>query len=72
MINIKNEGKFIGINRIWNTLAEWCDDDVFGYIGDDMIFQTYKEYKEYLAKSDKYFPHKTSASTLTIIMFFLD
>ena len=25
------------------------------YTVDDMIFQTYKEYKEYLAKSDKYF-----------------
>ena len=39
-VDIKNEGKFIGINRIWNDIAFWCEDDIFGYIGDDMIFQT--------------------------------
>lgn len=37
---IENEGKFIGINRIWNTLASYSDDEIFGYIGDDMIFRT--------------------------------
>jgi hypothetical protein len=37
---IENEGKFIGINKIWNTLAKQNDDDIFGYIGDDMIFRT--------------------------------
>lgn len=37
---IENGGKFIGINRIWNTLARQNDDDIFGYIGDDMIFRT--------------------------------
>ena len=40
VINISNEGKFIGINRIWNILAENCQEDIFGYIGDDMIFKT--------------------------------
>lgn len=39
---IKNNGKFIGINRIWNQLAakavHTCN--IFGYIGDDMIFRT--------------------------------
>ena len=37
---IENDGKFIGINRIWNILAKQSDDDIFGYIGDDMIFRT--------------------------------
>jgi hypothetical protein len=40
IINIHNQGKFIGINRIWNILAENCPDDIFGYVGDDMIFHT--------------------------------
>jgi hypothetical protein len=40
IIPIHNEGKFIGINRIWNILAENCNDEIFGYIGDDMIFRT--------------------------------
>lgn len=40
MIPIHNGGKFIGINRIWNLLAAECPDEIFGYIGDDMIFRT--------------------------------
>lgn len=40
IVNIKNNGKFIGINRIWNILAANTDGDIFGYVGDDMIFKT--------------------------------
>lgn len=40
IVDIHNEGKFIGINKIWNILAANCKDDIFGYIGDDMVFQT--------------------------------
>lgn len=42
IIPIHNEGRFIGINKIWNILAANAQDkcDVFGYIGDDMIFRT--------------------------------
>lgn len=40
IIPIHNQGKFIGINNIWNILAAHCSDEIFGYIGDDMIFKT--------------------------------
>jgi hypothetical protein len=40
IVPIANDGKFIGINRIWNMLADKCPDEIFGYIGDDMIFKT--------------------------------
>lgn len=40
IIPIHNDGKYIGINRIWNILAKECKDDIFGYIGDDMVFKT--------------------------------
>lgn len=40
MVPIHNNGKFIGINRIWNILAQNCPDEIFGYVGDDMIFRT--------------------------------
>jgi len=42
IVPIHNEGKFIGINRIWNQLAAVAqvDHDIFGYIGDDMVFRT--------------------------------
>jgi len=39
-ITINNNGKFIGINRIWNTLFEQTESDIVGYIGDDMAFMT--------------------------------
>jgi hypothetical protein len=39
-INIQNNKKFIGINKIWNTLYEHAEGDIIGYIGDDMIFKT--------------------------------
>jgi hypothetical protein len=39
-IPIHNNGKFIGINNIWNILASNCNDNIFGYIGDDIIFKT--------------------------------
>lgn len=40
IIPIHNEGKFIGINKIWNILAENCSEEIFGYIGDDMVYKT--------------------------------
>ena len=40
IIPIHNEGKFIGLSRMWNILASNCTDEIFGYIGDDMIFRT--------------------------------
>ena len=40
IVDIENNGKFIGINRIWNILAANTENEIFGYIGDDMIFKT--------------------------------
>ena len=39
-IPIHNNGKFIGLGRIWNILANQCPDEIFGYLGNDMIFRT--------------------------------
>jgi hypothetical protein len=39
-INIHNNNKFIGINKIWNILYEHAAGDIIGYIGDDMVFKT--------------------------------
>jgi len=40
IVNIQNEGKFIGINKIWNLLYPHAEGDILGYIGDDMVFKT--------------------------------
>lgn len=39
-IPIHNEGKFMGLGKMWNILACQCNDEIFGYIGNDMIFRT--------------------------------
>jgi hypothetical protein len=39
-VPIHNDGKFIGLGKMWNELARNCDDEIFGYLGDDMIFKT--------------------------------
>jgi hypothetical protein len=40
IVDIQNDNKFIGINRIWNMLYPHAEGDILGYIGDDMIFKT--------------------------------
>lgn len=40
IVDIQNNGKFIGINKIWNLLVPHAQSDILGYIGDDMIFKT--------------------------------
>ena len=40
IIDIKNDKKFIGINKIWNMLYPHAKGDILGYIGDDMVFKT--------------------------------
>lgn len=40
IVDIKNNGKFIGINKIWNILYPHASYNILGYIGDDMIFKT--------------------------------
>lgn len=53
IVDIKNYGKFIGINRIWNILAANTDNELFGYVGDDMIFMTPDWDKEILKEFNK-------------------
>lgn len=48
VIDIKNNGKFIGINKIWNILCTAAEGNILGYIGDDMIFKTPNWDKEIL------------------------
>jgi len=40
IIVIENDKKFIGINKIWNMLYPHAEGNIFGYIGDDMVFKT--------------------------------
>lgn len=40
IVDIQNDGKFIGINKIWNLLYPQAEGDILGYVGDDMIFKT--------------------------------
>ncbi len=40
VVSIQNNGKFIGINKIWNQLVVHAQGDILGYIGDDMVFKT--------------------------------
>jgi hypothetical protein len=40
IINIKNDGKFIGLGKMWNQCVNESDDDIISMIGDDMVFHT--------------------------------
>ena len=40
IVDIHNNGKFIGINKIWNILASTCNCEIYGYLGDDFQMMT--------------------------------
>jgi len=40
IIPIHNNKQFIGLGKIWNELARHSNEEIFGYIGNDMIFRT--------------------------------
>ena len=40
VVEFKNNGKFLGLSTMWNTMAEKIDADIYAMIGDDMIFST--------------------------------
>jgi len=41
VIELQNNGKFLGLSTMWNTMAKQVTDvDVYAMIGDDMIFKT--------------------------------
>lgn len=40
IVNIKNEGKFLGLGKLWNICAFQAKEDILSMIGDDMLFKT--------------------------------
>ena len=40
VIEIENEGKFLGLGKLWNILVKESTDDIISMIGDDMVFKT--------------------------------
>ena len=49
IIKIQNKGKFIGLGKMWNILAEAATEDIISMIGDDMVFKT-KNWDEEIIK----------------------
>ena len=55
VIRIKNEGKFLGLGKLWNILTNETQEEIISMIGDDMVFKTpnwdeevFKEFTENL------------------------
>lgn len=40
VIRIKNDGKFLGLGKLWNILTNETTEEVISMIGDDMVFKT--------------------------------
>lgn len=40
VIEIDNNGKFLGLGKLWNILVDESDDDIISMVGDDMVFKT--------------------------------
>lgn len=40
VIEINNNGKFLGLGKLWNILADVSTEDIISMIGDDMVFKT--------------------------------
>jgi hypothetical protein len=40
VVEFKNNGKFLGLSTMWNTMVEKVDADIYAMIGDDMLFKT--------------------------------
>lgn len=53
VIDIQNNKKFIGINKIWNLLYPHAEGNILGYIGDDMVFKTQNWDEKILEEFDK-------------------
>jgi len=55
-VPIHNEGKFIGLGKMWNILAAECKEEIFGYVGNDMIFRTPNWDRKIIDKFEKECP----------------
>lgn len=40
IIDIENDGKFIGLGKMWNICVESSTEEIISMIGDDMVFKT--------------------------------
>ena len=40
IVDIKNDGKFIGLGKMWNLCADASTEEIISMIGDDMVFAT--------------------------------
>lgn len=40
IVDIKNEGKFIGLGKMWNICSDASTEEIISMIGDDMVFAT--------------------------------
>ena len=40
IVDIKNEGKFIGLGKMWNLCVSASNEEIISMIGDDMVFLT--------------------------------
>jgi hypothetical protein len=40
IIELKNDGKFLGLSTMWNHMVEKIDADIYALVGDDMMFKT--------------------------------
>jgi hypothetical protein len=40
VVEIENNGKFLGLGKLWNTLADASDADIISMINDDYVFKT--------------------------------
>ena len=40
LVEFQNNGKFLGLSTMWNTMAKKIDADIYAMIGDDMTFMT--------------------------------
>jgi hypothetical protein len=40
VVEINNNGEFLGLGKLWNILAKESTEDIISMIGDDMVFKT--------------------------------
>lgn len=40
IVTFKNNGKFLGLSTMWNSMVKQIDADIYAMIGDDMMFMT--------------------------------
>lgn len=40
IVDLKNQGKFVGLGKMWNECVSQSNEDIISMIGDDMVFRT--------------------------------